>query len=180
MAIEMTCPTCGSHDMAKNGMSHRGKQHYQCRDCRRQFVEDPQWQSKPKETKTLVNRVLHEKILLVGIARATGVSESWMQGHAHAVYEAVPQTTAVIPKPTGPLTVQMDELWSFADHQGNKQWVWLAIDAETQEILSSLRETALGNRRRRCGSPSQPSIVNGPRSIRTSGSLWHGDSQPTS
>jgi insertion element IS1 protein InsB len=118
-------------------MSHRGKQHYQCRDCRRQFVEDPQWQSKPKETKTLVNRLLHEKILLAGIARATGVSESWMQGHANAVYEVVPQTAEVIPKPTGPLTVQMDELWSFVDHQGNKQWGWLAIDAETRESLGS-------------------------------------------
>jgi insertion element IS1 protein InsB len=53
MAIEMTCPTCGSHDISKNGMSHRGKQNYQCRDCGRQFVEDPQWQPKPKETKAL-------------------------------------------------------------------------------------------------------------------------------
>ena len=30
---------------------------------------------------------------------------------------------------------QMDELWSFVDDKGNKQWVWLAMDAETQEII---------------------------------------------
>jgi insertion element IS1 protein InsB len=135
MAIEMTCPTCGSHDLSKNGMSHRGKQNYKCRDCGRQFVEDPQWQPKPKETKALVNRLLHEKIPLVGIARATEVSEGWLQGHVNVVYEAVPKTAVVIPKPKGPLTVQMDELWSFVDHKGNKQWVWLAIDAETREII---------------------------------------------
>jgi insertion element IS1 protein InsB len=71
------------------------------------------------------------------------VSESWLQGHAYAIYEAVPQMAEGIPKPTGPLTVQMDELWSFVDHQGNKQWVWLTIDAETREILgSSSRESA--------------------------------------
>ena len=29
----------------------------------------------------------------------------------------------------------MDELWSFVDHKGNKQWVWLAMDAETREII---------------------------------------------
>ena len=29
----------------------------------------------------------------------------------------------------------MDELWSFVDNKGNKQWVWLAIDAETREIV---------------------------------------------
>jgi insertion element IS1 protein InsB len=45
-----------------------------------------------------------------------------LQGHANTVYEVVPQTAEVIPKPTGPLTVQMDELWSFVDHQVNKQW----------------------------------------------------------
>ena len=29
----------------------------------------------------------------------------------------------------------MDELWSFVDNKGNKQWVWLAIDADTREII---------------------------------------------
>lgn len=135
MTIEMTCPTCGSHDISKNGTSHRGKQNYKCRDCGRQFVEDPQWQPKPKETKALVNRLLQEKLPLAGIARATAVSPSWLQGHANDVYEAVSQTAVVIPKPKGPLTVQMDELWSFVGHKGNKQWVWLAMDAKTREII---------------------------------------------
>jgi IS1 family transposase len=82
-----------------------------------------------------VNRLLHEKLPLAGIARATEVSPSWLQGHANAVYEAVSQTAAVISKPKGPLRVQMDELWSFVDHKGTQQWVWLAMDAETRGIL---------------------------------------------
>ena len=36
MKIEMTCPTCGSHDISKNGVTRRGKQNYKCRDCQRQ------------------------------------------------------------------------------------------------------------------------------------------------
>jgi len=135
MTIEMTCPTCGSHDISKNGTSHRGKQNYTCRDCGRQFVEDPPWQPKPKETKALVNRLLHETIPLAGIARATRVSQSWLQGHANATCEAVSQTADVLPKPNGSLRVQIDELWSFVGHKGNKQWVWLAMDAETRKIL---------------------------------------------
>jgi insertion element IS1 protein InsB len=135
MTIEMTYPTCGSHEISKNGTTHRGKQNYKCRDCGGQFVEDPQWQAKPKETKAPVNRRLHEKISLAGIARATEVSESWLQGQANATYEAVSQTAEVISKPKGSLNVQMDELWSFVDHKGNKQWVWLAMDAETREII---------------------------------------------
>jgi IS1 family transposase len=29
----------------------------------------------------------------------------------------------------------MDELWSFVDDKGNEQWVWLAIDVKTREIV---------------------------------------------
>lgn len=39
------------------------------------------------------------------------------------------------PKPRGRLTVQIDELWSFVDNKGNQQWVWLAIDVDTREIV---------------------------------------------
>lgn len=35
----------------------------------------------------------------------------------------------------GKLTLQADELWSFVDHKGNQQWVWLAIDERTREIV---------------------------------------------
>ena len=31
--------------------------------------------------------------------------------------------------------MQCDELWSFVDNKGNKQWVWLALDADTREII---------------------------------------------
>ena len=26
-------------------------------------------------------------------------------------------------------------MWSFVDHKSNKQWVWLALDADTREIV---------------------------------------------
>jgi IS1 family transposase len=47
----------------------------------------------------------------------------------------VPRQVQVTPKPKGALTVQMDELWSFVDSKGNKQWVWLALDVVTREIV---------------------------------------------
>ncbi|MEL6554758.1 MAG: IS1 family transposase [Cyanobacteria bacterium J06621_11] len=131
----MTCPTCGSHDISKNGTTRRGKQNYKCRDCGRQFVEDPQWKPKDKNTFRLVDLLLLEKLSLAGIARAVGVSESWLQTYVNDVYEDMPRSPVVMPKAKGKLTVQMDELWSFVDHKGNKQWVWLAMDADTREII---------------------------------------------
>jgi hypothetical protein len=38
-------------------------------------------------------------------------------------------------QPPGNSTIQCDELWSFVDNKGNKQWVWLALDADTREIV---------------------------------------------
>ena len=135
MKIELTCPTCGSHDISKNGTTRRGKQNYKCRDCNRQFVEDPQWKPKAKDTRSLVDLLLLEKIPLAGIARATGVSDSWRQDYVNACYKAVSKTAKVVPKAKGKLKVQMYELWSFVNNKGNKQWVWLAIDADTREII---------------------------------------------
>ncbi|NJN24414.1 MAG: hypothetical protein HC810_08560 [Acaryochloridaceae cyanobacterium RL_2_7] len=33
------------------------------------------------------------------------------------------------------MAVERDELWSFVDHKGNKQWVWLALDRVSREII---------------------------------------------
>ena len=118
-----------------NGTTRRGKQNHKCRDCNRQFVEDPQWKPKDKDMRGRIDLLLLEKIPLAGIARSTGVSESWLQDYVNSCYAAVPQVAKVMPKAKGKLTVQMDELWSFVDDKGNKQWVWLAIDANTREVI---------------------------------------------
>jgi len=37
--------------------------------------------------------------------------------------------------PKGKLTLECDEAWSFVDNKGNKQWIWLAMDRKTREIV---------------------------------------------
>ena len=68
--------------------------------------------------------MLLEKLPLAGIVRALQISELWLQ-----------QYVKVRPKLKRRLRVQMDELWSFVDHKGEKQWVWLALDTQTREIV---------------------------------------------
>lgn len=63
------------------------------------------------------------------------ISEDTVQRYVNAQAEVVPQQVEVSAKPKKRLTVQMDELWSFVDDKGNEQWVWLAIDAQTREIV---------------------------------------------
>ena len=119
----------------KNGRTRRGKQNYKCRDCGRQFVENPQWQPIASESQAMIDRLMLEKIPLAGIARVMQLSEDWLQSYVNRCYEIVPRKVQVQPKDKGRLEVQMDELWSFVDDKGNKQWVWLAIDVVTREIV---------------------------------------------
>jgi len=74
----LICPTCGSDDVMKNGMTRRGKQNHKCRECGRQFVENPQWTPKDTDTLAKIELLLLERISLAGIARVMGVSQSWL------------------------------------------------------------------------------------------------------
>lgn len=130
-----TCPACESHKTVKNGRIHNGKQRFKCRDCGRQFVEHPTKKVISQETRALIDRLLLERISLAGIARAAQVSEQWLQTYVNEKYAQVPRQVQVSSKKKGRLTIQCDELWSFVDHKGNQQWVWLALDADTREIV---------------------------------------------
>jgi insertion element IS1 protein InsB len=135
MKPERTCPNCGSHDIVKNGTTRRGKQNHKCRDCRRQFVEDPQWRKIPPDSTALIDRLLLERIPLAGIVRVMRVSADWLQRYANAFYAAAARQVDVMPKPQQRRRVQMDELWSFVDNKGWEYWVWLALDEQTREIV---------------------------------------------
>lgn len=67
------CPACDSTHIVKNGFIHNGKQNFKCRECGRQFVQDPQTKVINETTKTLIDKLLLEKIPLAGIARVAGV-----------------------------------------------------------------------------------------------------------
>ena len=56
-----SCPSCQSVSVVKNGRTRHGKQNYKCRDCGRQFVENPQWQrvsERIQDTYDLLERLL--------------------------------------------------------------------------------------------------------------------------
>jgi insertion element IS1 protein InsB len=83
----------------------------------------------------LIDRLLLEKISLAGIVRATGVSERWLQSYVNQKLGAVKREVQVTSKKKGKLVIQCDEMWSFVGFKGNKQWIWLAIDVLTKEIV---------------------------------------------
>ena len=134
MLSQLQCPKCCSENIVKNGSVHTGKQKFMCKDCNRQFIENPTKKVISDETWELVDKLLLEKIPIAGISRVTGISEQWLQKYINEKYENIPKKIEIVEK-KGSLTIQCDEMWSFVSHKKNKRWIWLAIDRNSKKIV---------------------------------------------
>jgi IS1 family transposase len=94
------------------------------------------------ERRTEIANLLRERLSLRGICRAVGVSLTWLlhcmvecfatcPAHLHARLPASPAKVWVYK-----LEAEADEMWSFVQKKANKQWIWLAMDATTRQIIA--------------------------------------------
>ena len=95
------CPICASTKTVKNGRIHNGKQRFKCHACGRQFIEQPTKKVIDPATRELIDRLLLERLSFAGIARATQVSEQWLQTYVNEKYAKVPRQVQVTPKKRG-------------------------------------------------------------------------------
>jgi insertion element IS1 protein InsB len=137
----LRCPQCGLSHIKRNGYTHYGKQNYRCKDCDRQFVEDSQHIG--EEMKDLVKVLLLERMSLRGICRVTGVSLTWLLGFITEIYAALPDDLNVTLSQAQKSVIQLvqleaevDEIWSFVAYKENKQWVWIALDVTTKQVIA--------------------------------------------
>jgi insertion element IS1 protein InsB len=150
MVVRDACPGCGSSHFKKNGHSHSGKQHHQCKACGRQFVASAEERIIVDEQRTLIQHLLCERISLRGICRAVGVSLTWLLHFMVECFAACPDHLHV-QLPNSPtdvvllrLEAEADELWSFVQKKANRQWIWIAMDAKTRQVIAF----HVGDRRR--------------------------------
>jgi hypothetical protein len=142
MLVRDACPACGSKRDKKNGHTRHGKQNHQCKACERQFVATAEDRLSADEQRTMLEHLLRERISLRGICRAVGVSLTWLLHFMMQCFAACPDDLHVqLPQhPTDVvirrLEAEADERWSFAKKQANKQWIWIAMDATTRQIIA--------------------------------------------
>jgi insertion element IS1 protein InsB len=90
----------------------------------------------------VIEHLLRERISLRGICRAVGVSLTWLlhflvervascPDHLH-VQLPVDPTDVVIQR----LEAEADEMWSFVGKKANKQWLRVAMDATTRQVIA--------------------------------------------
>ncbi len=89
------CPACNCENVVKNGKIHNGKQRFRCKDCGRQFVENPTKKVITTEQWEMVDKMLLEKLPLAGISRVMGISEVWLQKYVNKKYQEVPRKIEV-------------------------------------------------------------------------------------
>jgi insertion element IS1 protein InsB len=135
------CPQCGLSHSKRNGHTHYGKQNHQCLNCGRQFVEDSQRITEQK--RQMIKRLLLERLSLLGICRVMNISLRWLLSFIAEIYESLPDDLNLrLPlSPTGQvkllrLEAEADEMWSFVGRKSNKQWVWIAIDVDSKQIIA--------------------------------------------
>lgn len=126
MIMRETCPQCGSTWYKRNGHIHTGKQNHRCKRCGRAFVLLPENHLITEEQRTLVERLLLERISLRGICRAVGVGLRWLLQFMVDRFAAAPDHLYVRPQ-EGKQTVilqqlkaEVDELWSFVGKKANR------------------------------------------------------------
>jgi insertion element IS1 protein InsB len=142
MVVRDACPGCGSPQFKKNGHIHNGKQNHQCKVCGRQFVASAEDHIISDEERTVIEHLLRERISLRGICRAVGVSLTWLLRFMVERFASCPDHLSV-QLPVDPTAVviqrleaEADEMWSFVGKKANKQWLWIAMDAKTRQVIA--------------------------------------------
>jgi insertion element IS1 protein InsB len=142
MVPRETCPQCRSTWFTRNGHTHTGKQNHRCKGCGRAFVLNPEHPVITQEQRTLIERLLLERISLRGICRAVGVGLQWLLQFMVARFQAAPEHLHVTPADSAPrvilqrLEAELDELWSYVGKKANRHWVWIAMDATTRQVIA--------------------------------------------
>ncbi len=124
------CPACNSENTIRNGSIHNGKPGFRCKQCGKQFAENPENKIISQETKELIGRLLPEKIPPAGTAGTAGVSERWLQNCVSEKYGNIQKAVTVTDRKKGRLTAGCDEMRSFVRNKNNKYRIWLAEDID--------------------------------------------------
>lgn len=138
--MTLTCPSCNSSTIKKNGHIHNGKQNHRCLACGRQFVLNPQNKLIPEETREQVRQALLERVSLEGICRIFSVSMTWLLQFIDEVIADLPDNlNATVTTEDEELEVaifELDEQWSFVGNKKNQQWLWLVFHSATRQVLA--------------------------------------------
>lgn len=139
--MNKSCYYCGSVKIVKNGRTYYGKARGKCKHCLRQFVFERRHRPLSPEQKRLIELLLLERISLEGICRVLEIRPHRLYRYLEELYGQVPEDLWAQVPFDAELELRVyecesDELWSFVGYRANKQWVWVAQDRSSRQIVA--------------------------------------------
>ena len=137
--MHLTCPTCHSTTIKKNGHIHNGKQNHQCLSCGRQFVINPEKKSISEEERAKIRQALLERVSLEGICRIFTVSMPWLLKFMDEIIHELPENLnadVIQDEEFEVAALELDEQWSYVGNKKNPQWLWLVFHSATRQVLA--------------------------------------------
>jgi insertion element IS1 protein InsB len=142
MVMRTMCPQGGPPQDKRNRHVRSGEPYPQCKAYGRHFVECFEHYLIAENIPALIERVRLERISLRGICPTVGVGLKWLLGFLGQYFKALPELWYVQPRIghgnvlIRPLVVEADGMSSFMREQANQQWIWMAMDAETLQVMA--------------------------------------------
>ena len=132
ITLEIKCPTCLSESIKKNGIKVDGKQNYQCKDCKRQFIGDHALSYQGCNS-GITRKILQLMVRGSGIRDIAEVERISIGKVLRTLTESAYQ---IQPKQSHYESLEVDEFWTFVGNKNNKQWLIYAYHRETGEIVA--------------------------------------------
>jgi len=139
--MHISCPSCQSTNIKKNGKTYYGKQNHRCNCCGRQFVLNNK-HTKSQCLRKQVSMALKERLSLRAICRIFGLSLSWLTSFAHALWNGTPRNLGISKEVARKVKrlqvfgIQADEMWSFVGERKEKRWIWIAYDPTNRLVIA--------------------------------------------
>ncbi|WP_318779338.1 IS1 family transposase, partial [Psychrobacter sp. FME6] len=130
--MDISCPDCHSPSLKKNGIKSYGKQNYQCKDCKRQFIGDHALTYKGCHSKI-------EDIIRLMTVRGCGVRDIAIIASVSIgkVLSTIGSSVyKIAPKKSYYERLEVDEFWTYVYRKKRKVWLIYAYDRATNEIVA--------------------------------------------
>ena len=129
---EITCPSCSSRSIKKNGMTANRKQRFRCKDCGRQFVTDYIYLGCLPAIRDLIVPLTLNSSGIRDIARVLLISPNTVlktlrTAATHASEPKVPRRIR---------DLELDEFWSFVGAKRRQRWTWYGFDRQRKRIVA--------------------------------------------
>jgi len=142
--IEERCPYCLDTNLRQKGWNKkRTKRRLRCLTCKKYITSGGKSWFINEEQIKLINALLLERLSLRGICRVVQVSLSWLLKYISKLYDEQSDDLNYRRNKDnrGQASLQLidselDEMWSFVGKKKNKQWIWIALDRKTRQVIT--------------------------------------------